>query len=339
MLPGNHTQRLKGDDVSEWQLQTPVAFLIFNRPETTARVFEEIRRARPPKLVVVADGPRFNRPGEADKVAAARAIVEQVDWPCEVSKNYADTNLGCKRRVSSGLDWVFQTVEEAIILEDDCIPHPTFFQYCEELLAKYRDDERVMHVGGNNFQFGRKRGATSYYFSVYPHVWGWASWRRAWKHYDVDLRSWPQVRSTQFLFTLLEDDKSVRYWKNIFDRVYQGEIDTWDYQWVLTCWLNGGLSITPNQNLISNTGFGAETTHVQRDKFANMAITQLEFPLLHPANVVCDSAADTYTEQSNFSGNPPVRNYLMLGVEYLDRFASRLGSNLGSTCQSKGKNG
>lgn len=138
---------------AKWQLQTPVAFLIFNRPDTTARVFEEIRRARPPKLLVVADGPRFNHFGEAEKVAATRAIVEQVDWPCEVLKNYAETNLGCKRRVSSGFDWVFQTAEEAIILEDDCLPHPTFFRFCEEVLEKYRDDKRGLHISGDNFQF------------------------------------------------------------------------------------------------------------------------------------------------------------------------------------------
>ena len=138
-------------------MKTPVAFLIFNRPETTARVLEEIARARPPKLLVVADGPRADRPGEADLCRAARAVLSRVDWPCEVLTNFSETNLGCRRRVSSGLDWVFEEVEEAIVLEDDCLPHPSFFPFCEELLERYRADERVMAVSGDNFQQGRRR--------------------------------------------------------------------------------------------------------------------------------------------------------------------------------------
>jgi hypothetical protein len=300
-----------------WQLKTPVAFIIFNRPDTTSRVFGEIRRVRPPILLVVADGPRLNRQGEVDRCAAARAIIEKVDWPCEVLKNYSETNLGCKRRVSSGLDWVFETVEDAIILEDDCLPDPTFFRFCEELLEHYRDDQQVMHINGNNFQSGCKRGNASYYFSRYPHIWGWASWRRAWKHYDVDLKLWPQVRNSQFLSILLDDDKSVRYWATIFDRTYQGKIDTWDYQWAFACWYNTGLSSTPNQNLVSNIGFGTETTHVQQNEFANMVTTRLEFPLVHPTNIARDFAADTYTEKNNFSGNLVTGNYL-------DRIAMKL---------------
>ena len=151
---------------------TPVAFIIFNRPDTTKRVFAEIAKARPPKLLVIADGPRADHPADVEKCAAVRAIIDGVDWDCEVLKNYSDVNLGCKRRVSSGLDWVFDTVEEAIILEDDCLPHPTFFRFCEEMLEKYRDDKRIAMISGDNLQFGRKRTGYSYYFSRYPHIWG-----------------------------------------------------------------------------------------------------------------------------------------------------------------------
>ena len=147
--------------MSDWQLTTPVAFIIFKRPDTTRKVFEEIRRAKPPKLLVIADGPRPNIVGEAEKCAAARAIIDSVDWECEVLKNYSDENLGCKQRVSSGLDWVFDNVEEAIILEDDCLPHPTFFRFCEELLEKYRDDERVMKIDGTNILSGWKSNTQS----------------------------------------------------------------------------------------------------------------------------------------------------------------------------------
>ena len=166
------TQLNSNQNTENWQLTTPVVFVIFNRPDTTAKVFEAIRQAKPPKLLVIADGARIDKPGEAKKCAAARAIINQVDWQCEVLTNYSDVNLGCRKRVSSGLDWVFEQVEEAIILEDDCLPHPTFFRYCQELLEKYRDDEHIMMISGNNFQFGRKRNEYSYYFSHYSHIWG-----------------------------------------------------------------------------------------------------------------------------------------------------------------------
>ena len=161
-------------------LKTPVAFIIFNRPSLTQIVFNTIRQAKPKQLFVIADGARF--PEEKEKCQQARDIIRQVDWDCEVLANYSDVNLGCGKRISSGISWVFEHVEAAIILEDDCLPHLSFFRYCENLLDYYRDDERVMAIGGDNFQDGNKKTPYSYYFSKYPHVWGWATWRRAWKH-------------------------------------------------------------------------------------------------------------------------------------------------------------
>ena len=178
-----------------FQLSTPVAFIIFNRPDTTARVFAEIAKARPPKLLVVGDGPRANRDGEADRVAEARAIIKNVDWPCEVLTNFSTPNLGCKKRVSSGIDWIFEQVEEAIILEDDCLPDPSFFQFCEEMLARYRHDDRIAMISGDNFLFGQVPVPESYYFSRYCHIWGWASWRRAWKDYDVNIPALAAIRT------------------------------------------------------------------------------------------------------------------------------------------------
>src|SRR5215831_3805810 len=158
-------------------MRTPVALIIFNRPDVTERVFAEIAHARPRKLLVIADGPRFNRPGEAEKCTATRAIIDRVNWECEVLKNYSDVNLGCGGRESSAMIWIFEQAEEAIILEDDTLPQPTFFRFCEELLEKYRDDERVMHISGDNWLFGQKRISDSYFFSHYCLSWGWASWR------------------------------------------------------------------------------------------------------------------------------------------------------------------
>ena len=289
--------------MSNYQLKTPVTFIIFNRPDTTKKVFAEIAKARPPKLLVVADGPRADHPDDAGKCAAARAIIDRVDWDCEVLTNYSDVNLGCKRRVSSGLDWVFNTVEGAIILEDDCLPHPTFFRFCEELLEKYRDDERIAMISGVNFQFGRKRTKYSYYFSRYTHIWGWASWRGAWDNYDVNMKLWPEIRDGGWLEDWLGDKKSVRYWKKIFEKVYQGEIDTWDYQWMFSCWIQSALTILPNVNLVSNIGFGSEAVHTtEKNELAGMETEPMKFPISHPSYILRDSVADFITEKNNLSG-------------------------------------
>ncbi|TLD42258.1 MAG: HlpA protein [Candidatus Jettenia ecosi] len=292
-----------------WKLETPVVFLIFNRPDTTEKVFEVIRQAKPPKLLVVADGPRADRSGEVEKCAAVRAIIDRVDWDCEVLKNYSDINMGCKQRISSGLDWVFDTVEEAIILEDDCLPHPTFFRFCEELLEKYRSDERIAMIGGINFQFGKKRTNNSYYFSRYNHIWGWASWSRAWQYYDVEMRAWPLIRDGKWLEDILGDSRLAKHWEGVFQATFEGKINTWDYQWAFACWMQGALAILPNSNLVSNIGFNTEATHTSgQNAFANMRTESLEFPLLHPRYLIHDAMADKYTEKVHFSINStPIR--------------------------------
>lgn len=289
--------------MSEFQLNTPVALIIFNRPATTERTFAEIAKARPPKLLVIADGPRPDRIGEAARCSATRAIVERVDWPCEVLTNYSDVNLGCKYRVSSGLDWVFEQVPEAIILEDDCLPEPTFFRFCEELLVRYRHDERVAMISGDNFQFGQNRVDASYYFSRYTHIWGWASWRRAWKHYSVNASEWPGLQDSKWLETLFETASEQKYWENIFQAVYKGKIDTWDYQWMMTSWIKGMTSIIPNANLISNIGFGVDATHTFGNSiFDRMSVDAMRFPLQHPMLPIANKDADLFTERTMFSG-------------------------------------
>jgi len=289
----------------ESEMTSPVAFLVFNRPQTTARVWEAIRKARPPKLLIVADGPRSDRPDDAQRCSDVRAICEHVDWPCDVARNYSDINLGCRRRVSSGLDWVFQTVEEAIVLEDDCLPHPSFFRFCQELLARYRDDERVMLITGDNFQPGPPRTDYSYYFSRYPHIWGWASWRRAWRHYDVDLSLWPIVRDGGWLDDLFERPNVVEYWRIMLSKVANHEIDTWDYQMTFSLRCQNGLSILPRDNLITNIGFGADATHTAvKDSVANLPVRAMEFPLHHPPFMIPDRQADLFTDRRFFSKAP-----------------------------------
>jgi len=290
--------------MNDFRLTTPVALMIFNRPETTARVFEAIREAKPQKLLVIADGPRAGRESEARQCALTRAIINRVDWPCEVLTNYSETNLGCKRRISSGLDWVFATVAEAIILEDDCLPERTFFRFCQELLERYRDDERIMHISGNNFQFGRNKTDFSYYFSRYPHIWGWASWRRAWQNYDVSLKLWPEIREGKRLCAHLGSNRAYSYWERIFDKVYRGEIDTWDYQWTFVCWIQNGLSILPSDNLVSNIGFGLNSTHTGKpNKLAAMPTRPMEFPLKRPSFMMRNDPADQDTQADQFDNS------------------------------------
>lgn len=272
--------------INEMKLTTPVAFLIFNRPECTERVFAEIARAKPRKLLVVADGPRPEKAGEAGKCEQTRKIISSVDWDCEVLTNYSDVNLGCKRRVSSGLDWVFETVEEAIVLEDDCLPSPSFFPFCEELLARYSDDSRVMQICGSNYlDAGTDE---SYFFSKYGPIWGWASWSRAWKFYDVDMKLWPNIKKNRLHYDFCFNENEVAAREEIFDSVFSGHIDTWDYQWVFAKLINSGLSIVPQKNLITNIGFGEEATHTtsKNDKRSLLKRNELDFPLNHPATLI-----------------------------------------------------
>ena len=287
-------------------MRTPITFLIFNRPETTAKVLEAIRQARPPKLLVVADGPRSNHPGEEEKCRATRALIDQVDWDCEILKNYSDINLGCKKRISSGLNWIFSIIDEAIILEDDCFPDPTFFRYCDELLERYRHSYQVMAINGQNLQFGRERGKESYYFSRYFHSWGWATWKRAWQFFDVDMKVWDLVPDWESkLLDMFPCQRHADYWKGIFQAVHDGRINSWAYQWFFAIWAANGLVTTPRVNLVKNIGFGKDATHTEcdarRNIYAEMSINSLRFPLSHPHIYFPSRIADEFTQETHYN--------------------------------------
>ena len=285
------------------ELNTPVLFLVFNRPDTTAQVFEAIRKAQPPRLYVAADGPRPDRLGEAEKVAKVREIATAVDWPCEVKTLFREENLGCKKAVSSAITWFFEHEDQGIILEDDCLPHPDFFSFCENLLERYQDDDKVWVITGDNFQNGQKRGQASYYFSHCNHCWGWATWRRAWNHYQGDLPFWPEWKSSPAWIQKLPDRVERRYWSKIFDRVYGNQIDSWDYPWTACVWYHGGLTATPNVNLVSNIGFGSEATHTT-SRNSSPAVMRVESigELHHPSLIKQHSDADYYAFNSHFGG-------------------------------------
>jgi hypothetical protein len=273
-------------------LKAPVALLIFNRPVCTARVLDAIADARPPVLFVVGDGPRPDNPADERLVAEARAVIDRVDWPCEIVTCYSDFNLGCGRRVASGLDWVFANVGEAIVLEDDCVPHPTFFRYCEELLERYRDDERVHMIGGSN-PLG-ERDSYSYHFSWSYPIWGWASWARAWKHYDYEMREWPRLRESDWLTDRLGDRRAVELARFWFDATHAGTIKQWDFQWTFSGWLRNSVAVTPSVNLVTNIGFGNDATHLHdvNDPFAGVEAQPIDFPLRHPPRVAVVDGTD-----------------------------------------------
>jgi hypothetical protein len=283
-------------------LSTPVVLIIFNRPDLTEIVFQAIAQAKPRKLFVVADGARF--PEEVAKCQQTRAVIEKVDWECEVFTNFSEKNLGSGQRVATGMDWVFSEVEEAIILEDDVLPTPSFFNYCQTLLEYYRHDERIMHINGDN-SLNQRRNEYSYYFSHYAHVWGWASWRRAWRHYDFYIKTWPEFKSQRYLELLFEDSYEQRYWESILEQMYEDPraIDAWDYQWMYTCWTHNGLSIMPNCNMISNLGFNRpDATHTLGESpRANLPTTDI-WEIKHPQFVIRHRQADRYTFDYVFEG-------------------------------------
>ena len=303
---------------------TPVLFLIFNRPDTTARVFQRIREIKPRHLFISADGPRAHKIHEKELCDAARKVVANVDWECDVKTNFREENAGCKISVSSGITWFFKNVEEGIILEDDCLPEISFFYFCETLLAYYRDDERIMHIGGANFQDGNTRGNGSYYFSNINHIWGWATWKRAWGKYDVGVSSYPELLRQDMLPHLFTNPKMEKFWEKRFELAYNGKIDTWDIQWQYAMSVNHGLAVIPNQNLVANIGFDAAATHTT-DKFntlANIPTSAID-SIVHPSQIIPDVTADYYAFRTYFSP-PKARKLLYLMLRQVNALKTSL---------------
>jgi hypothetical protein len=283
-------------------LKTPVLFLIFKRIDTTKQVFEQIRKAKPPKLYIAADGPRKNVEGELEKCKAVREyVLNNIDWDCKVKTLFREKNLGCGRAVSEAITWFFENEEMGIILEDDCLPSQSFFWFCEELLKRYKDDMRIWHIGGCNFQDGIKRGDGDYYFSSINHVWGWASWANRWKYYDFEFKNINDDKFLEYYWKGL----ALRYWKYIFWKMKKLEIDAWSYQWAFTMWYYKGLAILPNVNMITNIGFGQDATHTVHEdsRFVNMKRCDLILTK-HPAKIERDVDADEYTYKHYISPSP-----------------------------------
>lgn len=300
-------------------LNTPVAFFIFNRPDVTEMVFREIAKAQPATLLVVADGPRHT--GDAELCRRSRAVIDAIDWPCRVLTDYSDSNLGCKRRMSSGLDWVFSQVEEAIILEDDCVPAPDFFPFCEWMLQLYRDDPRVAMIAGTNYLLDGLDARESYVFSRYFAIWGWATWRRAWQHYDIALRDWESQKAARQLSGFYTQPFMRDFLTTSFDLAHQNKIDTWDTQWFYSCLFQSGLCIVPRVNLISNIGVvGVHSSTQDRNHFKPV-FTLDTTALRHPEQVFPDQRYDAPFFAQQFS--PPPRSLPRRAVSAIKRIAKQ----------------
>ena len=282
------------EGLTERGLATPVLIIAYRRVQTTREVLGAVRLARPKRLYVAFNACRLGNQAEQAQCEEVRKLFESVDWPCEVRQLSRVEHLSARESISGAITWFFEAEKCGIILEDDCVPSQGFFRFAEELLERYVDDKRIGMISGNNFQFGRSRGLASYYFSRYSHIWGWATWRDRWISRDTAMETWPENRKE--LLNELRSPLQRLYWNWIFQRSYLGLIDTWDYQWLFSNWINNRLTILPQVNLVTNVGFG-QLAHNTRNisPAANIEAKELLFPLTHPEVFLSNRAADDYT--------------------------------------------
>jgi hypothetical protein len=274
---------------------TPLLFLVFNRPKQTSKVFDAIRQVKPKYLFIAADGPRLDVEQEDVLCDLTRSIATSVDWDCNVKTLFRTTNLGCGKSVSEAITWFFENVEEGIILEDDCLPSADFFTFCKEMLLAYKDDKRIMQISGTNALGEWKSKQQTYHFSNYGSIWGWASWRRAWKYYDFQIRLWGDSEIKERLKDVLVNESEFIARANIFDKFYKNEgEDTWDYQWSFARLAQSGLSIVPSVNLISNIGFDQNATHTVdlNSPLANISLRPLSYPIQIKPYLIVDREFD-----------------------------------------------
>jgi len=276
------------------RFETPILFLIFNRPNLSEITFQKIRDVRPAKLFIAADGPRVGHQGDLVNCSKTReTVLSMIDWECEVKTFFRDENLGCGRAVSSAITWYFDQVEQGIILEDDCMPIPFFFEYAQILLNRYKTNTNVMHISGNNFvtSFKTQHGIL---FSKYPHSWGWATWRDRWFHYTLEL---PNASTN---FNLVDygflNKQQRKYWVDVFKNTQSRAIETWDYQWFHTLWRNNGVAIIPRYNLVTNIGFGEEATNTKSldDRFSSIITKEFTLTSYPPSEQAVKSFDDEF---------------------------------------------
>lgn len=274
-------------------LETAVLFIVFNRPHTTRLVFQEIRKAKPPRLYIAADGPRESYPADFEKVKEVREyIMSNIDWECEVKTLFREKNLGCKLAPAEAITWFFENEEMGIILEDDCLPSQSFFWFCEELLNKYKEDERIFLISGYNKQNVWKPNLNDYFFSHFGGIWGWASWRRAWKYFDLEMKDINSFIEQNHFENLLGRKLGKIRKKMIYESIILKKIDAWDYQWGYARHKNSGMACVPAVSLIENIGFGEDATHTFGKNMDNVMRHEIRFPIRENKFVVVDKDYD-----------------------------------------------
>lgn len=281
---------------------TPVLLVGFNRPETMSVVLERLREVQPAQMFIAIDGPRVDRPGEADKVQQCRDLVHRIDWDCEISTLFQEQNLGCGLGVSTAISWFFDQVEEGIILEDDIVPEISFFGFCEQLLDRYRNDDRVFAVSGCNYvpPSGQARPDQPYRFSRVPHIWGWATWRRSWRTYRLDIKDWRSRLPVRKIWSDVHGSvPGTAVWISMFELLGRGEIDTWDGQLVLAAMAQGQFTATSNINLVRNIGFGVGATHTIEDRDELQPIGRAPLPV-PDVPIQVDDKADAWTRRHHY---------------------------------------
>lgn len=302
-------------------MNVPILYVIFNRPDHTRQSFEAIRAAKPARLYIAADGPRDHKPEDKDRVGKVREIVSQVDWDCELKTLFRDENVGAGRGVSEAISWMFETEEMGIILEDDCVPTDSFFRFCKDLLQRYAHDTRVMHIAGTNHHPEFRRDPDySYYFSYYGHMWGWATWKRAWAHYDIKLTHHREIIEKGLLYDVFGNQLATKYFVKKVRDALAAKVDAWDYQWDFIRMMQSGMTIVPHTNLVKNIGFGEEATHTfsANEARAKNEAHDIQFPLKHPPYVIRDAKADNHHFKSLMQRTVQRKVYGYLGINGYD---------------------
>lgn len=291
-------------------MNIPVVLVIHRRPDLVTKTINQLRSIKPRIVYVIADGPKNSK--EVRSCNEARYAIESIDWKCKVIRKYSNYNMGLRRRVVSGLNFVFKNENMAIILEEDLVIDPTFFKFCELNLRKYARNKKIISIAGNNFQFGKNSIKESYYFSRYVHSWGWATWRRAWQLYDDNMSKWDQLRSNNWLKSIFHNYPLELYWKLIFDMVLEKKVDSWAYRWTYTSFRHNALTIIPNKNLVSNIGYGKSATHTKhKTKSMDMKVESMTYPLVHPKKIIRNDKADATTEWTIYI-NPIIATSLLV---------------------------
>jgi len=307
---------MKNNNSSKYskKLSSPVLFLVFNRLQATKRVFAEIRKAAPKKLFIAADGYRVNVTGEKKECEEVKKyILNNIDWKCEVKTLFRNKNLGCGKSVAKAITWFFKNVKEGIILEDDCLPDQSFFYFCEELLTHYRQNHKIFMISGDNFApESLNKIDSSYYFSNTPYIWGWATWRRAWKKFNFDIDDSPKFIENQIMDSVWGNQKIKRYWQNIISDARRTNIDTWCWKWAYAIWKNHGICITSNRNLVSNIGLNSTGTHTLHGHYKELSPPKktCAFPLSHPEEISINKEADDFVNKNIFLKKSTLKSIL-----------------------------